>query len=39
LFNWIFYKLTGKVEYDEKKELRFIAEFNNGLMVVDKIGV
>ena len=38
LVQWIVYKLTGRIQYYEKKEINFIAQFNNGLMVVDKIG-
>ena len=33
------WKLTGRIQYDEKKEIDPIAQFNNGLMVVDKIGM
>jgi hypothetical protein len=39
VINWVFYKLTGTIEYNERKEFHFLAQFNNGMMVVDKIGM
>eukprot|EP00026_Physarum_polycephalum_P015696 Phypoly_transcript_16436.p1 GENE.Phypoly_transcript_16436~~Phypoly_transcript_16436.p1 ORF type:complete len:204 (+),score=27.27 Phypoly_transcript_16436:170-781(+) len=39
VMNWAIYKLTGKIDYNEKKEFHFLAQFNNSMMVVDKIGI